>query len=114
MVGSKDSKKVKGDGLKGFFNRAANSFQQGFHFSREFSYWLAQKCGNVGLVLASTSMIVLLPLIFEINREITSVASERLQVTELRNQGHSDRQLQEMGFLEVSLHSPSVAGINKK
>ena len=44
---------------------------------------------------------------------IQSVASERLQVTELRNQGHSDRQLQEMGFLEVSLHSPSVAGMNK-
>jgi hypothetical protein len=41
------------------------------------------------------------------------VASERLQITELRNQGHSDRQLQEMGFLEISLHSPSVASMNK-
>ena len=35
-------------------------------------------------------------------------------MTELRNQGHSDRQLQEMGFLEVSLHNPAVAGgLNK-
>jgi hypothetical protein len=41
------------------------------------------------------------------------VASERLQITELRNQGHSDRQLQEMGFLEISLHSPSVASMKK-
>ena len=56
-------------------------------------------------------MVVLMPLIFEINREIQSVATERLQVTELRNQGHSDRQLQEMGFLEVSLHSPAVASM---
>ena len=71
MVVTKDSKKLKSGGVKGFFNRAANSFQQGFHFSRECSYWLAQKCGTLGLVLASTSMVVLMPLIFEINREIT-------------------------------------------
>lgn len=100
-------------GVKGFFNRAASSFQKGFQFSREWSYWLAQKGGTIGLLLASTSMVVLMPLIFEINREITSVASERLQIAELRNQGHSDRQLQEMGYLEISLHSPAVAGINK-
>lgn len=39
------------------------------------------------------------------------IQSERLQVKELRNQGHMDRQLQEMGYLEVSLHSPSVASL---
>ena len=42
------------------------------------------------------------------------ISSERLQVAELRNQGHSDRQLQEMGFNEVSLHSPPVASMAKK
>jgi hypothetical protein len=41
------------------------------------------------------------------------IANERVQVTELRNQGHSDRQLQEMGFLDASLHSPAVASLNK-
>ena len=61
----------KGGGAKGFFTRAATSFQQGFQFSRECAYWLAQKGGRIGLVLASTSMVVLMPLIFEINREIT-------------------------------------------
>ncbi|MGK3752432.1 MAG: hypothetical protein ACI8RD_004736 [Bacillariaceae sp.] len=101
----------KGGGIKGFFHRAGNSFQQGFQFSKEWSWWITQKGGTVGLFLASTSMVVLMPLIFEINREIQSVATERLQVTELRNQGHSDRQLQEMGFLEVSLHSPAVASM---
>jgi len=67
MAGTKE----KGGGIKGFFNRAASSFQQGFQFSREWSYWLAQRGGTVGLFLASTSMVVLMPLIFEINREIT-------------------------------------------
>lgn len=38
------------------------------------------------------------------------IEGERVQVAELRNQGMSDRQLQEMGYLEVSLHTPSVAG----
>jgi hypothetical protein len=58
-----------GGGIKGFLERAHKSFQQGFDFSREWSWWLAQKGGSVGLFLASTSMVVLLPLIFEINRE---------------------------------------------
>jgi hypothetical protein len=56
-------------GIKGFLERANKSFQKGFAFSREWSWWLAQKGGSVGLFLASTSMVVLLPLIFEINRE---------------------------------------------
>ena len=69
MARTKDSN--QSGGIKGFFNRAASSFQQGFQFSREWSYWLAQRGGTVGLFLASTSMVVLMPLIFEINREIT-------------------------------------------
>ena len=65
------SKTPKGGGVKGFFTRAAASFQQGFQLSRDWGYWLAMKSGRIGLVLASTSMVVLMPLIFEINREIT-------------------------------------------
>ena len=71
MAAKNDSTERKGGGIKGFFNRAARSFQQGFQFSKECSYWLAQKSGTIGLFLASTSMVVLMPLIFEINREIT-------------------------------------------
>ncbi len=69
MAPSKNSN--KGGGVKGFFTRAAASFQQGFQISRDVGYWLAMKGGRIGLVLASTSMVVLMPLIFEINREIT-------------------------------------------
>jgi hypothetical protein len=58
-----------GGGIRGFLERANKSFQLGFAVSREWSWWLAQKGGSVGLFLASTSMVVLLPLIFEINRE---------------------------------------------
>lgn len=43
---------------------------KGFQVSRDWSWWLAQKGGRVGLFLASTSMVVLMPLIFEINREV--------------------------------------------
>ena len=69
MAPSKTSN--KGGGVKGFFTRAAASFQQGFQISRDVGYWLAMKGGSIGLVLASTSMVILMPLIFEINREIT-------------------------------------------
>jgi uncharacterized membrane protein (UPF0136 family) len=57
-------------GLKGFLERATISFGKAFDLSREWGWYLAQKGGTVGLFLASTSMVVLMPLIFEINREV--------------------------------------------
>jgi hypothetical protein len=57
-------------GLKGFLERATTSFGKAFDLSREWGWYLAQKGGTVGLFLASTSMVVLMPLIFEINREV--------------------------------------------
>jgi hypothetical protein len=35
--------------------------------------------------------------------------SERLQVKELKNQGYSGRQLQEMGYSECAIHTPPLA-----
>lgn len=101
-------------GIKGFFWKAGNSFYSAGMQARDWSWWLAQKGGHVGIILASTSMVILMPLIFEINREVQMIASERVMVAELRNQGHSDRQLQEMGFLEAALHSPAVASLKTK
>mmetsp|Transcript_1904 Transcript_1904/g.4690 ORF Transcript_1904/g.4690 Transcript_1904/m.4690 type:complete len:114 (+) Transcript_1904:131-472(+) len=101
-------------GIKGFFQKAGKSFFVGGMWAKDASWWLLQKGGTFGIFLASTSMVVLMPLVFEINREVQMLDSERLQVKELRNQGHSDRQLQEMGFGERSLHNPSVASLGIK
>jgi hypothetical protein len=35
--------------------------------------------------------------------------NERMQVKELKSRGFSDRQLQEMGYCESALHTPSLA-----
>ncbi|CAJ1969236.1 unnamed protein product [Cylindrotheca closterium] len=96
-------------GLKGFFQRAGKSMSEAKVVAKDWSWWLAGYGAKAGIFLASTSMVVLMPLIFEINREVMMIDAERTQVKELRNQGHSDRQLQEMGFLELSLHTPAVA-----
>ena len=56
-------------GVKGFFVRAGKSFYSGGLVARDLSLWLARQGGRWGLFVASTSMIVLMPLIFEINRE---------------------------------------------
>ena len=58
-------------GIKGFFMKAGKSFYAGGTVARDVSYWLLQKGGRIGLFLASTSMVVLMPLIFEINREVS-------------------------------------------
>jgi len=35
--------------------------------------------------------------------------NERMQVKDLKNRGFSDRQLQELGYSDSALHTPSVA-----
>lgn len=56
-------------GLKGFFTRAGASFYSGGLFVKEKSWMVAQMAGKVGFVVATTSIAVLMPLIFEIMRE---------------------------------------------
>ena len=60
-----------GGGLKGFLQRASSSFLKAFDVSKQYgSTVLLHYGGQIGLFLASTSMVVLMPLIFEINREV--------------------------------------------
>jgi hypothetical protein len=126
-------------GIKGFLQRAGKSFQVGGLLAKDWGFWLAKKSGRIGFILATTSMVVLMPLMLEIGREaqvrrnshrlkketrhnmysfsclfiivcvFQMLEVERSQVKDLRSQGYADRQLQEMGFSDSALHSPSVA-----
>jgi len=70
---------------------------------------LAQKLAKIGLVIATASITIFVPLLFEISREGQMIETEKVQVKDFRNQGYSDRQLSEMGFCEASvLRSPRV------
>jgi hypothetical protein len=64
---SKEQKQPQG--LKGFFTRASKSFYEGGLFAKDSSMWLAKWAGKIGFVVATTSMVVLMPLLFEIARE---------------------------------------------
>jgi hypothetical protein len=37
------------------------------------------------------------------------IDTERAQIKDLKSKGFSDRQLQEMGFCDIALHTPAVA-----
>ena len=69
MASNKSSEKNVG-GLKGFFIKAGKSFYQGGLVAKDWSYTAAQFGAKWGLILASTSMVILMPLRFEINREV--------------------------------------------
>jgi hypothetical protein len=96
-------------GIKGFFQKAGKSFYAAGLFAKGTTWWLAVKGARVGFIVATTSMVTIMPLLFEIGREGQMLETERMQVKEFRSRGYSDRQLQEMGFAEASMHSPSVA-----
>jgi hypothetical protein len=96
-------------GIKGFFQKAAKSFKSGGIFAKDTVTWLGTKGARIGFIVATTVMVTFMPLMFEIAREGQMLETDRITVKEYRNRGYSDRQLQEMGFSEASIHSPSVA-----
>mmetsp|Transcript_14702 Transcript_14702/g.35201 ORF Transcript_14702/g.35201 Transcript_14702/m.35201 type:complete len:110 (+) Transcript_14702:183-512(+) len=81
-----------GGGIKGFLTRAGSSFYAGGLYAREKGAWLAQKAGRIGFIIATTSIVTLMPLIFEITREGQMIETEKQQVKDFRGQGYSDRQ----------------------
>ncbi|KAL3809969.1 hypothetical protein ACHAXA_007745 [Cyclostephanos tholiformis] len=96
-------------GIKGFLGRAGISFYVGGMYCKEKSWALARMAGNLAFIVATTSMVVLMPLIFEIMREGQLIETDKLHVKELRQQGYSDNQLRELGFPAVSLgQAPAV------
>jgi hypothetical protein len=56
-------------GLKGFFIKAGKSFRDGGSFAKETGTMMAKWAGKIGFVLATTAMVVFMPLLFEIGRE---------------------------------------------
>ena len=62
-------KSGSGGGIKGFLTRAGSSFYAGGMYAKEKGMWLAQKAGRIGFIIATTSIVTLMPLIFEITRE---------------------------------------------
>ena len=56
-------------GIKGFLMRASSSFYAGGMFMKDKGWIVAKKAGNLGFMVATTSIVVLMPLIFEIMRE---------------------------------------------
>jgi hypothetical protein len=63
------SSQPKEGGIKGFLSRAGLSFYAGGMYCKEKSWIAARMAGNLAFIVATTSMVVLMPLIFEIMRE---------------------------------------------
>jgi len=63
------NKKSGSGGLKGFFSRASKSFMSGGLYTKDKSNWIAEKLCRIGFIVATTSIVLLMPLVFEIARE---------------------------------------------
>mmetsp|Transcript_11197 Transcript_11197/g.36992 ORF Transcript_11197/g.36992 Transcript_11197/m.36992 type:complete len:105 (+) Transcript_11197:49-363(+) len=71
-----------------------------------------RKGGRVAWVVLATSIVMLLPLLMEIEREGSVIELEKLQIKDLKAQGFSDQQIQQMGLTpavepSVGLNAPS-------
>ena len=101
--------KTKSGGLKGFLSRAGASFYEGGQKLTDIGYICGAFGAKIGFIVTTTAIVTLMPLIFEIGREGQSLEAEKSQVKDLRTQGFSDRQLEQMGFVTSAIRPPSVA-----
>mmetsp|Transcript_18044 Transcript_18044/g.52255 ORF Transcript_18044/g.52255 Transcript_18044/m.52255 type:complete len:146 (-) Transcript_18044:403-840(-) len=63
------TKSSTGGGVKGFLGKAGRSFYAAGSFTKDKGLWLTQFGAKVGFIIATTSITMLMPLIFEISRE---------------------------------------------
>lgn len=112
LIMSSDPKKPPG-GLKGFFKSIGGLAYTSGQFLKEKGYDYVKLGysygGQAAFIAATTSMVVLMPLLFEIARESQMIETERMQINDLVSRGYSERQLKELGFSDIALHSPAVA-----
>ena len=101
--------KTKSGGLKGFLTRAGASFYAGGQKLTDIGYKFGAFGARVGFIVTTTAIVTLMPLIFEIGRESQTLEAEKSQAKDLRSQGFSDRQLEQMGFMTSAIRPPSVA-----
>jgi len=84
MPKSKEVTTTASGGLKGFFQRAGSSFKAGGILAKDYTYWLGLKGARVAFIFATTSIVVFMPLIFEISREsMVSTFSCHVIVTDM-------------------------------
>jgi hypothetical protein len=56
-------------GIKGFLQKLGKAGKWSFDTGASISQWAYQYGGKAAFILATTSMVVLMPLLFEITRE---------------------------------------------
>mmetsp|Transcript_9432 Transcript_9432/g.13066 ORF Transcript_9432/g.13066 Transcript_9432/m.13066 type:complete len:93 (+) Transcript_9432:57-335(+) len=70
--------------------------------------------GRIVWVVAATTIVMVLPLLMEIEREGSVIELEKLQIKDLKAQGFTDSQIQQMGLSQtpepsVGLNTPTPA-----
>lgn len=68
-----------------------------------------RRCGRVAWVVAATSIVMILPLLLEIEREASTIDLEKLQIKDFKEKGYTDAQIQQMGLTQAA--EPAV-GLN--
>mmetsp|Transcript_10010 Transcript_10010/g.13223 ORF Transcript_10010/g.13223 Transcript_10010/m.13223 type:complete len:114 (+) Transcript_10010:106-447(+) len=102
-------------GIKGFFQRTGKVVHSAgmacVQFGSTGALWAYKWGGSTAFVVATSSVLVFMPLLFEIGREGEMLETEKLQANDMKSKGYSDRQLKDMGFSDLVLHTPSVASL---
>ena len=99
-------------GMKGYLSELYGRSLVVGKWCKGWSWKLAKKGGRWTWIIACSSIVMLLPLILEVDRETQVTEIEKMQIKDLRSKGMTDSQIvQQYGL--TSLVDPTVGLASK-
>ena len=74
--------------------------------------WVKEKGGRFVWIVTMHFLIGLVPILFEVNREQSCLAQEKLHIEDLKKQGYTDQDLARMGY-KTAVAAPVLSDITK-
>jgi len=94
----KKKTKASAGGVKGLLLKSWKVGKGFVEVAKAHFEWALRKGGRVAWMLATAGVLLLVPILFEVQRERQVIDTEKLMVEDLRKQGYPDQDIARMGY----------------
>lgn len=92
-------------GVQSVLKRTIDGGKRMSNFAGARFWWMFAKGGRLSWIVLTATILTMVPLFCEVQREKTVLEQEKIIVADLKKQGYTDPELQRMGYSAIE---PSV------
>mmetsp|Transcript_23988 Transcript_23988/g.64899 ORF Transcript_23988/g.64899 Transcript_23988/m.64899 type:complete len:103 (-) Transcript_23988:843-1151(-) len=92
-------------GVQSVLKRTVDGGKRMSNFAAARFWWVFAKGGRISWIVLTATVLTMVPLFIEVNREKMVLEQEKIIVADMRKQGYTDQELHRMGY---SAMEPSV------